>query len=93
MEHVVSILTPDAAALNRHFSLVQEYVLARPGALGALMKEAVADPTGVTASIVAIGAVLLDVAAGAFRIEPAEMLAKVGAMVSEFSQDAGDGSS
>ncbi len=92
MENVVANLAPDAEAFSRHFGLVQDYVLARPGALSALMKEAEADPTRVTASIVSLGAVLLDVAAGAFHLDPAAMLEKVGAMVTELSDGHGDGS-
>jgi hypothetical protein len=35
------------------------------------------DPGGTTTSLVALGTVLLDIAAGAFQIPPDQMLAKV----------------
>lgn len=83
VDHLLSSLAPDPEALSRHFALVQDYVLAVPGAQRALMSAAEQDPTGVTASIVTLGAVLLDIAAGALAVEPAEMLSKLGSVVAE----------
>ena len=62
---------------------VQAYVRAEPGAHAALMETARRDPAGMTASLVSLGTVLLDIAAGAFRLTPDEMLDKVAAHVAE----------
>jgi hypothetical protein len=58
---------------------VQSYVRSEPGAYSALVTAAEEDPVGTTTSLVALGAVLLDMAAGAFSLTPDEMLAKVSA--------------
>ena len=60
---------------------VQAYVRSEPGAHASLMAAARQDPEGMTASLVALGAVLLDLAAGAFRLDPDAMLDKVSAQV------------
>ena len=60
---------------------VQRYVRSEPGAHASLMDAAHRDPEGMTLSLVALGAVLLDIAAGAFRLTPDEVLDKVSAQV------------
>ena len=87
MERIVSELAPDPVTFTRHFSLVQAYVSSQPGSHAALMEAANADPEGMTTSIVALGAVLLDICAGAFRLTPEEMLDKVAEGVSHITDD------
>jgi hypothetical protein len=77
VEHIVSELAPDPVSFTRHFLLVQDYVRSGAGAHHALMSAAREDPEGVTMSIVALGAVLLDIASGAFRMTPDQMLDKI----------------
>lgn len=72
---------PEPAAFVRTVAHVQAYVRSEPGAYTALMATANADPEGTTTSLVALGAVLLDLAAGAFSMTPDEMLAKVSAQI------------
>ena len=78
---------PDAKAFVRTVAHVQSYVRSEPGAYTALMDTARKDPEGTTTSLVALGAVLLDIAAGAFSISPDEMLAKVSAGISSHAAD------
>lgn len=73
---------PDLHAFTRTVAHVQSYVRSEPGAYGALATLAEEDPIGTTTSLVALGAVLLDIAAGAFSLSPDEMLAKVSAGIS-----------
>ena len=75
----------DPARFDQTLRAVQAYVRAEPGAHAALMTTARRDPEGMTASLVALGTVLLDIAAGAFRLTPDEMLDKVAARVAERS--------
>ena len=77
MDRDLALLAPDPDTFGRHFSLVQDYVQARPGSHAALMDTAREEPEEMTMSIVALGAVLLDIAAGAFRLTPEQMLDKV----------------
>jgi hypothetical protein len=77
MERPASELAPDPETFARHFSLVQAYVKSRPGSHLALMDAARAEPEEMTMSIVALGAVLLDIAAAAFSLTPEQMLDKV----------------
>lgn len=70
---------PDLRAFTRTVAHVQAYVRSEPGAYAALMTSAEDDPAGTTTSLLALGAVLLDIAAGAFSLTPDEMLAKVSA--------------
>jgi hypothetical protein len=79
---------PDLSAFTRTVAHVQAYVRSEPGAYTALLASAREDPAGTTTSLVALGAVLLDIAAGAFSLSPDEMLAKVSAGISghELSQ-------
>jgi hypothetical protein len=62
---------------------VQAYVRSEPGAHADLMAAAREDPEAVTSSLVALGTVLLDIAAGAFRLTADEVLEKVAARVAE----------
>lgn len=73
---------PDHARFAEAVRAVQAYVRSEPGAHRALMETARRDPEGMTTSLVALGAVLLDIAAGAFALTPDEMLDKVAARVS-----------
>ena len=75
----------DAARFAETLRAVQAYVRAEPGAHAALMETARRDPEATTASLVALGTVLLDIAAGAFALTPDEMLDKVAARVAEGS--------
>ncbi len=83
MDQVLSDLAPDPATFGRHVSLVQDFVSRQPGAQSALMGAAREEPEAVTASIVTLGAVLLDIAAGAFGLAPEAMLEKVAERVRE----------
>jgi hypothetical protein len=82
-------LAPDLETFTQHFTLVQGFVQAQPGAHAALMSAAHQDPEAITRSIVALGAVLLDIAAGAFRLTPEEMLEKVGEGVARMVSENG----
>ena len=77
MERNAAELAPDPATFSRHFELVRDYVKSHPGSHAALMEAAREEPEEMTMSIVALGAVLLDTAAGAFNITPDQMLDKV----------------
>jgi hypothetical protein len=70
-------IAPPPEICTRHLRLVQDYVQSRPGAHAALMTAARREPEEMTMSIVALGVVLLDIAAGAFRLTPEQMLDKV----------------
>ncbi|MBK5305388.1 MAG: hypothetical protein JJD92_01730 [Frankiaceae bacterium] len=70
---------PDLQAFTRTVAHVQAYVRREPGAYADLVAAAEQDPIGTTTSLVALGAVLLDMAAGAFSLTPDEMLTKVSA--------------
>ena len=74
---------PDHLRFSQTLRAVQAYVRAEPGAHAALMETARRDPEAMTASLVALGTVLLDIAAGAFHLTPDEMLDKVAARVGE----------
>lgn len=76
---------PDRAQFAETLRAVQAYVRSEPGAHSSLVEAARRDPEGTTFSLVALGAVLLDIAAGAFRLTPDEMLEKVAANVTEGS--------
>ena len=73
----------DRLRFSQTLRAVQAYVRAEPGAHAALMETARRDPEGMTSSLVALGTVLLDIAAGAFHLTPDEMLDKVAARVAE----------
>ena len=73
--------TPELARFTETVRAVQAYVRSEPGAHSALMSSARQDPEGVTAALVSLGTVLLDIAAGAFQLSPDEVLEKVAAQV------------
>lgn len=70
-------IAPAPDIFARHLQLVQDYVRSSPGSHNALMSAARREPEEMTMSIVALGAVLLDIAAGAFHMTPEQMLDKV----------------
>lgn len=70
---------PDLQAFTRTVEQVQAYVRSEPGAYAGLVETAEMDPVGTMTSLVALGAVLLDIAAGAFSLTADDMLAKVSA--------------
>lgn len=76
-------LAPDPVVFTQHLALVQAYVRSEPGGFAALMAAANADPERLTMSIVALGAVLLDIAAGAYKLTPDEMLQKLASGVAD----------
>lgn len=78
---------PGPASFVRTVASVKAYVRSEPGAYRSLVTAAQADPEGTTMSLVALGAVLLDLAAGAFNLSPDEMLAKVAAQISAHAAD------
>lgn len=80
--------SPDAASFRRTVEHVQSYVRSEPGAYSALVTAAQDDPAGTTMSLVALGAVLLDIAAGAFSLTPDEMLDKVSAGIAQHADSA-----
>lgn len=73
---------PDPASFVRTVASVKAYVRSEPGAYRTLVAAAQEDPEGTTMSLVALGAVLLDLSAGAFNLSADEMLAKVAAQIS-----------
>lgn len=78
-----SVPVPERDRFADTVRAVQAYVRSEPGAHSSLMDTARRDPEGTTLSLVALGAVLLDIAAGAFSMTPDEMLEKVAAGVTE----------
>ena len=60
---------------------VRAYVRREPGAWSSLAALSRADPEGTTRALLALGTVLLDVAAGAFELTSDEMLVKVSTTV------------
>jgi hypothetical protein len=69
--------TLDPGSFDATVDLVQAYVRSEPGAWSAFAVQARADPEGTARSLLTLGAVLLDIAAGAFQLTPGEMLDKV----------------
>ena len=88
MDRFVVDLAPDPATFAEHFSLVRAFVARQPGAHSALMVAANEDPEAMTTSIVALGAVLLDIASAAFHLTPDEMMAKLASGVLEITDAA-----
>lgn len=76
-----SVPVPERARFAETVRAVQAYVRSEPGAHSSLMETARRDPEATTLSLVALGAVLLDIAAGAFQLTADEMLEKVAAGV------------
>ena len=77
MDRAPTDIAPEPETFARHLRLVRAYVDGAPGSYAALMTAARSEPEEVTKSIVALGAVLLDIASGAFRLTPEQMLDKV----------------
>lgn len=90
VDRLIAQLAPDPVTFDRHLGLVQAYLQSQPGSHTALMDAVNADPEGMTTSIVALGAVLLDIAAGAFRMTPDEMLTKVATGVASYNDGDAD---
>jgi hypothetical protein len=88
VERIVVELAPDPAKFAEHFELVRAFVSRQPGAHSALMAAANQDPEAVTTSIVALGAVLLDIAAAAFHLSPDDMMTKLASGVTEITDAA-----
>ena len=65
------------ASFTATVSRVEAYVRSEPGAWQAFAQQARDDPEGTTRSLLALGTVLLDIAASAYELTPAEMLGKV----------------
>jgi hypothetical protein len=80
---VESSTSTEHARLADTVRAVQAYVRSEPGAHSRLMDSARSDPEGTTSSLVALGTVLLDIAAGAFSLTPDEMLEKVASRLGE----------
>lgn len=68
---------PQPEAFARAVDLMTAYVRREDGAYTALIGAAREDPESMTQSLIALGAVLLDIAAGAFHLTPDQMLGKV----------------
>jgi hypothetical protein len=66
-----------ASSFVTTLSRVEAYVRSEPGAWGAFAQHARDDPEGTTRALLALGTVLLDIAASAYDLTPAEMLGKV----------------
>lgn len=81
MERLVQDLAPDAARFGAHFTLVRDYVAGTPGSHAALMAAARQSPEAMTNSVVALGAVLLDLAAEAHDLTPIAMLDRLADIV------------
>jgi hypothetical protein len=77
VERAGTEIAPSPEVFSHHLHLVQDYVKSKPGSHQALMAAARREPEEITMSIVALGAVLLDIAAGAFHLTPEQMLDKV----------------
>ena len=75
LEHLDYI--PEPAAFVNVVDLMTAYVRREDGAYSALMTAANDNPEVMTQSLIALGAVLLDIAAGAFSLSADEMLGKV----------------
>ncbi len=73
--------TTGGAGFTATVEQVRAYVRREPGAWSALAELSRRDPEGTTRSLLALGTVLLDVAAGAFDLTPDEMLVKVSTTV------------
>ena len=76
----------EVEAFGRTVAHVQAYVRREPGAWARLTDAAHADPDGTTRALLALGTVLLDIAAGAFRLTPEQVLEKVAASAAELEE-------
>ena len=78
--------TPGAEAFATTVAHVQAYVRREQGAWSRLVETAHTDPDGTTRALLALGTVLLDIAAGAFRLTPEQVLEKVAASAAELEE-------
>ena len=78
--------SPDAQVFATTVDLVQAYVRREPGAWSSMSEAARTDPEGTTRALLALGTVLLDIAAGAFRLTPEQVLEKVAASAAELEE-------
>lgn len=76
----------DAQAFATTVEQVQGFVRHEPGAWSRLAASAREDPEGTTRALLALGTVLLDIAAGAFRLTPDQVLEKVAASAAELEE-------
>jgi hypothetical protein len=83
VERLVQELAPDPASFRAHFALVRDYVAGTPGSHAALMAAAREAPEAMTNSVVALGSVLLDLAAEAHDLTPTAMLDRLAEIVSQ----------
>jgi len=67
----------DPVAFSRTVDAVAAYVRSEPGAWAAVAALVREDPEGAMRSMLALGAVLLDISAEAFEVTPDAMLGKV----------------
>ncbi len=67
----------DARRFAQTVERVQAYVRREPGAWAAFAEHSRSDPEATTRALLALGTVLLDIAATAYEITPDEMLTKV----------------
>lgn len=67
----------DARSFALTVERVHAYVQRRPGAWSDLSRASRDDPDGTTRGLLALGTVLLDIAAEAYRMSPEQMLDKV----------------
>jgi hypothetical protein len=77
----------DAPSFALTVQRVQAYVRREPGAWAGLSAAARADPDGTTRALLALGTVLLDIAAGAFRLSPEEVLERVSRSIADSEDD------
>jgi hypothetical protein len=76
---------PEAFALT--VERVQAYVRREPGAWAGLAQAAREDPEGTTRTLLGLGTVLLDIAAGAFSLSPEQVLEKVSHSIASSEDD------
>lgn len=86
MDRLVQDLAPDPVIFGHHFELVRDYVASKPGSHAAMMEAARDTPEAMTNSVVALGAVLLDIAAGAHGLTPSAMLDRLADIVHQVTE-------
>lgn len=77
----------DPAAFALTVERVQAYVRREPGAWAGLAQAARDDPERTTRTLLGLGTVLLDIAAGAFSLSPEEVLEKVSRSIASPEDD------
>jgi hypothetical protein len=73
----------DVETFGRTVDLVQAHVRREPGAWLSVCGAVRDDPEGTTRALLALGTVLLDIAAGAFDLTPEQVLDKVAASAAQ----------